>query len=48
VYQRIPLARIQRIGVANAARADEVRAVLSDADVKLKVEIKTDWYFLNQ
>lgn len=48
VYQRVPLARIQRIGVANAARADQVRAVLATADVKLKVEVKTDWYFLNQ
>ena len=48
VHQRLPLTRIQRIGVANAARADQACAVLAAADVELKVEIKTDWYFLNQ
>ena len=48
VRDRVSLSHFTRVGVCNAARAAEVRAILEAAGVPLPVEVKSDWYFLGQ
>lgn len=44
----VPLARFERIGVIDDARAVQVRAILAAAGVNLPVVVMRDWYFLGQ
>lgn len=48
VHERVELHRFVRVGVADAARAEEVRRVLANAGVALPVDVMSDWYFLGQ
>lgn len=48
VKDRVPLTAFTRIGVLNADKAAEVRAILKTVGVILPVEVKCDWYFLGQ
>ena len=48
VRDRVPLNQFIRIGVCTPAKVDQVQAILDTAGVPLKVEMKTDWYFLGQ
>ena len=48
VKNRLPIDRIVRIGVIDAATADVVRGILAGSGVTLPVEVKSDWYFLGQ
>lgn len=48
VKTHVPLAHISKIGVIDAAKRTQVRAILEQAGVHLPVEVKPDWYFLGQ
>lgn len=48
IRDRVPLANILKIGVIDEARAQEVRTILAIAGVDSPVEVKRDWYFLDQ
>lgn len=48
VRDRLDLVSFVRIGVIDATRAAEVRAMLAAVRVALTVEVKRDWYFLGQ
>ena len=45
VRDRVPLANVLKIGIFDAALAQEVRTILAGAGVDLPVEVKRDWYF---
>lgn len=42
---RVPLDLIKQVGVYNAAKAAEVQEIFDDANIKIPVEVKRDWYF---
>ena len=48
VKDRVPLKRFIRIGVIDDQRAEEVSAILADHKLELPVEVKREWYFLEQ
>lgn len=48
VRERVPLDRLVRIGVMDANRAAEVRAILAAGGINLALEVKPEWYFLGQ
>jgi ssDNA thymidine ADP-ribosyltransferase, DarT len=48
VKTSVPLVQLVRIGVIDADKRDEVRAMLSRSGLTLRVDVMTDWYFLGQ
>ncbi len=48
IKEQVPLAWVNRIGVIDAARAQEVATILARNNVNLTVDVMTDWYFLGQ
>lgn len=44
----VPVTWFTRIGVADEAKAQQVRALVAAHGLNLPVEVKTDWYFLGQ
>lgn len=44
----VPLNKLTKIGVIDERKATEVRHILNQAGVDLSVEVKSDWYFLEQ
>ena len=48
IKDQVSLNWITRIGVINAARAQEVHTILARNNIDLAVEVMTDWYFLGQ
>lgn len=45
VHETVPLALVEGIGTINDAKAEEVRAVLDGAGLKVSVKAKPGWYF---
>jgi hypothetical protein len=45
VHKSIPLNLIETVGVYNASKAGEVRAIFDEADVELQVDVKPTWYY---
>jgi hypothetical protein len=45
VHGRVELHKFSRIGVINAAKRKQVRALCSAAGVEIPVEVMSDWYF---
>jgi hypothetical protein len=45
VHDNVPLDLIKHVGVYNAAKAAEVQEILEDANIKIPVEVKRDWYY---
>jgi hypothetical protein len=48
VQNSVPLANFLKIGVIDEERAGQVRTILTAAGVNLIVEVRPDWYFLDQ
>lgn len=46
VRDRVPLARLTRLGVIDAARQAQVRSILARAATPVKVDVMTEWYYL--
>lgn len=45
IHKSVPLALISGIGVYSEGKAGEVRKILEEADIDLRVEVKPNWYF---
>jgi len=45
VKHRVALERCLRIGVVDAARRDQVQAILAAGGLHVPVEVRPDWYF---
>ncbi|MEE9346367.1 MAG: DUF4433 domain-containing protein [Methylococcales bacterium] len=48
IKDQVPVAWFSRIGVINETKAQKVRCLMERFEVNLRVDVMTDWYFLEQ
>jgi hypothetical protein len=46
VRDRVPLERMTRIGVIDAAKQTQVQSLLGSAAIKMSVEVMPSWYYI--
>jgi hypothetical protein len=45
VHKSVPLEIMEIVGVHSAAKAEEVKEILDDANIEIPVEVKPAWYY---